>query len=62
MKTLLLTIMACMAISFTYAQSYSYKTDWQGNTIAVDQSGNTVAIQKTDWQGDTYFQPATNGW
>ena len=49
----LLLIISITLFSLTaYSQNITYKKDWQGNTIAVDNMGNTIATQKKDWQGN----------
>ena len=52
MKKLILLI-AISNIALTSFSQITYKKDWQGNVIAVDDRGNTIATQKTDFINTT---------
>jgi predicted lipoprotein with Yx(FWY)xxD motif len=52
MKNLILTLTFIFVSILGFSQNTTYKTDAWGNTIAVDDRGNTIATQKTDAWGN----------
>lgn len=52
MRKLILSLTFLLVAVVGFSQNITYKKDAWGNTVAVDDRGNTIATQKTDAWGN----------